>query len=172
VNPERQLRRRCRALLQQLDIRPPLDVPQLCARLGEHRGRPIYLQPAPIPLPGPFGIWLSLASSDVIVYQEETSRTHQKHIILHELAHLVAGHSSDEDDDGLLRAMFPTIDPEMVRRMLRRTSYDSRQEREAETVATIILEWASVLDSITPRLPYGAPGQNMQDALGDRVGWL
>lgn len=172
MNPERQLRRRCRALLQQLDIRPPLDVPQLCARLGEHRSRPICLQPAPIPLPGPFGIWLSLDSYDVIVYQEETSRPHQDHIILHELGHMIAGHRSDEDDDELLRMMFPSIDPETVRRMLRRTSYDTAQEREAETAATIILEWASVLDSITPRLSYGAPGQNMQDALGDRVGWL
>ncbi len=172
MNSERRLRRQCRTLLRELDIRPPLDVSQLCARLGEHRGRQICLQPMPIPVSGPFGIWLSLPGSDVIAYQSETSRTHQDHIILHELGHLVAGHRSDEDDDTLLRELFPAIAPETVRRMLQRTSYDTSQEREAETVATIILEWASVLDSIIPRLPASAPSRNMRDGLGDRAGWL
>lgn len=35
---ERELRRRCRKLLKQLDIGPPLDVEVLCARLGDQRG--------------------------------------------------------------------------------------------------------------------------------------
>jgi hypothetical protein len=169
---ERHLRRRCRDLLRELGIRPPLDVATLCARLAEHRGRPIHLMPFPLPVPGPYGVWLATSRADHIVYQEQTTRPHQDHIILHELGHLIAGHPSDEDDGGLLRAMFPTIDPEVVRLMLRRTSYDTSQEREAETVATIILQWASVLDFIVPRLSSSAGSLNMQDALGERVGWL
>jgi hypothetical protein len=34
---ERELRKRCRRLLNQLDIDPPLDVGVLCERLGEQR---------------------------------------------------------------------------------------------------------------------------------------
>lgn len=40
---ERELRRRCRRLLQQLGIRPPLDVVELCRRIGQRRGRPAAL---------------------------------------------------------------------------------------------------------------------------------
>lgn len=95
------------------------------------------------------------------------------HIVLHELGHLIAGHRSGEEDEELLGRLFPDIDPSMIRHILRRrTSYDSGEEREAETVATIILQWASVLDSLAPRLSSGAGTRNIQDALGDRVGWL
>jgi hypothetical protein len=52
---ERVLRRRCRRLLRDLDIRPPLDVPALCGRLAERRRRPIRLIPYPIEVHGPFG---------------------------------------------------------------------------------------------------------------------
>lgn len=172
MNPERQLQRKCRKLLRDLDIHPPLDVSQLGKRLGEHRGRPIRLLPRPLPQPGPFGIWLAQAGTDVVVYQQETTRPHQDHIIIHEFGHMIAGHESDENDDDLLRALFPDVDPDTVRHMLRRTHYDTAREREAETVATIILQWASVLDSAIPRQPGSIAGRNMQDALGDRMGWL
>src|SRR5207249_4603064 len=87
-----------------------------------------------------------------------------------ELGHILAGHRSDEEDDalladlypdvepGALRERYPDLEPDAVRRALRRTSYDTEQEREAETVATIILEWASVLDLVArPRPARPAP---------------
>ena len=92
---ERQLRRRCRSLLRELDIRPPLDVAALCASLAE-------------------AVW----------------------------------------------------------RGLRRTSYDTEQEHAAETAATLILQWASVLDAVVPRLSAGTAERRMHGALGDRMGWL
>jgi len=170
---ERELRKRCRRLLRELDIRPPLDVTELCRRVGERRGRPITLVSHPIPVPGPFGLWITAESCDYILYQRETSRSHQDHIILHELGHLLAGHHEDVDNnDGLdtdsLRAEYPDLAPDAVRRALRRTAYDNDQEREAETVATIILEWASVLDKVSPHTS-SAP---MDNALASRIGWL
>jgi hypothetical protein len=144
----------------------------MCARLARHRGKPIILTPHPIPVPGPFGVWLSTSRADHIIYQEQTTRQHQVHIILHEVGHLIADHRSDEQDDDLLNELYPSLSPGTVRRALRRTSYDSTQEREAETVATIVLQWASVLDVIVPRLSVSAAGQHMQGALGDRMGWL
>jgi Zn-dependent peptidase ImmA (M78 family) len=171
-------------MLNELDIRPPLDVAELCRRVGESRGKPIRLIPHPIPVPGPFGVWVATHAADYILYQQETSKAHQGHIVLHELGHIIAGHRSDDDDDALLaelypdvepdalREQYPDLEPDAVRRALRRTSYDTEQEREAETVATIILEWASVLDRIAPSNSSDATAQRMGTALGDRMGWL
>ena len=181
---ERALRRQLRQLLNDLDIRPPLDVVELCRRVGETRGKPIRLVPHPIPVPGPFGVWVTTDAADYILYQQETSKSHQGHIVLHEVGHLLAGHRSDGEDDTLLadlypdvgpdvlREQYPDLAPDAVRRALRRSSYDTVQEREAETVATIILEWASVLDRIAPTISTDATAQRMGTALGDRMGWL
>lgn len=182
---ERELRRRCRRLLNELDIRPPLDVHELCRRVGEQRGKPIRPIAHSIPVPGPFGAWITTDTADYILFQQETTKSHQGHIILHELGHILAGHRSDEEDDALLgqlypdvepaslRAEYPDLAPGAVRRALRRTSYDSAQEREAETVATIILEWASVLDSVgPPPSSSDTTAQRMGTALTDRLGWL
>lgn len=169
---ERALRQRCRRLLRQLDVRPPLDVTEMCGRLGTLQGRPIYLLEHPLPASGPFGVWLSMPAVDYIVYQEQTSRPHQVHIILHELGHLIAEHRGDEQGDGVLQMSYPDIDLDIVRRALLRNSYDRAQERDAETVATIILEWASVLDPLAPRLSPSLAAQRLQSSLGDRMGWL
>lgn len=153
-------------------MRPPLDVAQMCDRLGTLRGRPIHLLAHPLPASGPFGVWLSLPAADYIVYQEQTSRPHQVHIILHELGHLIADHRSHEQGDDVLQVIYPDIDPDVLRGALRRTSYDDAQECDAETVATIILQWASVLDPLAPRLSPSRAGQRLQGGLGDRMGWL
>ncbi|QIS21046.1 hypothetical protein [Nocardia terpenica] len=174
---ERELRRRCRRLLNELGIQPPLDVATLCRRVGERRGKPIRLVPHSIPVPGPFGAWITTNLADYLLYQKETTKAHQDHIILHELGHLLAGHRSDEDDGVLMDQLYPPdagLTPDVVRRALRRTSYDTVEEREAETVATIILEWASVLDRVVSRpLDEEDPLHRMDGALTDhRIGWL
>nr|WP_155073987.1 hypothetical protein [Streptomyces taklimakanensis] len=179
------MRRRCRRLLKELDIRPPLDVAELCRRVERRRGRPLRLVPYPIPVPGPFGMWVGAPGADYIVFQKETSRAHQRHIVLHELGHVLADHrGGGHDDEPPIRLHRGTreaapgepstfdLDPGAVRRALRRTGYDDRQEWEAETVATIILEWASVLDHVAPRSSADAAADRMGASLGDRLGWL
>ncbi len=180
---ERQLRRQCRHLLRNLDVQPPLDVADLCQRLGDVRGKPIVLVPYEIPEPGPFGAWITTPRAEYIVFQKNTSRSHQDHIILHELGHLLAGHPGAETNDALvnefttnsdpdgLRARYPDIPLDAVESASRRSHYDSVQEREAETVATIILEWASVLDATASQSSQGL-ARGMDTALGDRLGWL
>ncbi|GGM81306.1 hypothetical protein GCM10012275_59940 [Longimycelium tulufanense] len=166
------LRRRCRRLLRELDIQPPLQVKELCEQLGRQRGRPINLAPFPLPVPGPFGLWIAAADADHIVYQQETSPFHQDHIILHEIGHILAEHRSDDHDEEFWLSMMPDLSPEAVRRALRRSSYDTAHEREAELVATLILEWAAVLNRVSPTRASNAAVQRFQSALGDRRGWL
>ncbi|MDQ7804291.1 hypothetical protein Q5425_11140 [Amycolatopsis sp. A133] len=178
---ERELRRRCRRLLNELGIKPPLDVLELCRSMGEQRGRPIRLIAHRIPVPGPFGAWIATGQADYIVYQQDTSKAHQRHIILHELGHMLAGHGATAENHGLtagltpprdLREQYPDLEPEPIRQALLRTSYDTDHEREAETVATIILEWASVLDRVAPEPSGEGAAQRIEAALDERLGWL
>ncbi|WP_346342624.1 hypothetical protein [Streptomyces sp. SID685] len=128
--------------------------------------------PYSLPVPGPFGVWISTGACDYIVYQRETTKSHQDHIILHEVGHILAGHDSDDGDEDLWALMMPDIDPQAIRRALRRTSYDQDHEREAELVATIILQWASVLNRVAPPQATDPSVRRVQTALGDRQGWL
>ncbi|MFJ9179427.1 hypothetical protein [Streptomyces sp. NPDC102360] len=179
---ERDLRRRCRRLLNGLDIRPPLDVDELCRRFAQQRGRVIELVPYDIPVAGPFGLWVGDAVKDVIVYQQQTTPAHQRHIILHELGHIFAGHEicaprellatlRRGERHGSGAPLWLPADGDVLR-LLGRSVYDDEHEREAETVATIILEWASVLDHVVPRTADQAPAQRMSVVLSDRLGWL
>lgn len=169
---ERALRQRCKRTLRALDIRPPLRVPVLCDRLGAQRGRPIRLVPYPLPVPGPTGLWIASPTADYLLYQQHTSIAHQDHIVLHEVGHIIAEHDSVELDE----TSWSLLDPDTLRtaigHALHRTCYDTEQEQEAETVATIILEWSCVLGAIMPDPEDEPTARCLQLALGERPGWL
>ncbi|MFF2045922.1 hypothetical protein ACFVVX_36430 [Kitasatospora sp. NPDC058170] len=167
---ERRLRRSCRKLLRELDIQPPLRVEELCRRLGEVRGKPIRLIPWELPIPGPFGIWMSRPGEDVIFYQQETTRLHQDHIILHEIGHILAEHADDGAGDGTAD-LGPDFPGDVLNRGFRRTCYAEDYEREAELVATIIQEWTVVIDSATSRTPESSTLGPLHSALNPRWGW-
>lgn len=168
---EARLRRRLRAELAALQIDEPTTMADVCERLGRRRSKPIRLISYPFEMPGPFGMWLPTPSADYILYQAETTKAHQEHIVAHELGHLLAGHGAVEDDDTVWRELMPNVPPELIRRALRRGSYDTDQEREAETVATMLLESAAVLESVS--LPARSTrARRAQTALEDGGRWL
>jgi hypothetical protein len=123
----------------------PFDAHAFCEVLATSRGRPIHLLPIPL-VEGPGGLTgacLTVADKDIIFYESRTSAWHQDHIILHEAAHLLLGHNSDiRSNEESLRQLFPDFRPEVVRQMLQRQSYTREDEREAELLATLILERA------------------------------
>ncbi|MFD5247916.1 hypothetical protein ACFWIW_25485 [Amycolatopsis sp. NPDC058340] len=170
VAGERKLRRGLRKELVKVGIDGPVEMAELCRRVGESRGRPIKLIAFPMEVPGPCGAWLSTASGDYIVFQSETTRIHQEHIIAHELGHILSGHQAEPDEEETWSRFMPDIDPGVIRRLLKRTQYDSVREREAETIATLLLE-----RSVVARLLAG-PGpsrtRRMRHALGEARGWL
>ncbi|MFI1953137.1 hypothetical protein ACH437_15010 [Streptomyces xinghaiensis] len=176
---ESDLHRRLRRELQDLGIQPPLDVEELCRALGERRGRPIVLRPFPLEKPGPSGLWVDTPQLDLVLYQQETTRLHQWHIILHEVFHIIVAederaHEEQEPPDDFVEGwatLIPVLDPALVRRVARRCSYDDGEECEVELAATIVLEWSSVLDDIPP-LSEDPSLRRIQQALGDRRGWL
>ncbi|GAB1691999.1 hypothetical protein [Krasilnikovia sp. M28-CT-15] len=140
----RVLRRRCAARLADLELTPATTMAALCQQLGRRRDRPIRLIPLPLPEAGPCGIWLSLPEVDLIAYEAGTNRMHQDHIIAHELAHLICGHSTVDTGRGPdTRALFPDLDPALVRAMLHRAHYPDEQEQEAEVMASLLLSRVS-----------------------------
>lgn len=176
---EKDLYRRLRRELQSLGIQPPLDVEELCRALGERRGRQIVLQPFPLEKPGPSGLWVDTPQMDVILYQRETTPLHQKHIILHEVGHILVADDGQADEEQEhpddfyegWATLIPVLDPALVRRVARRCSYDDGEECAVELAATIILEWSSVLDEAPP-LAEDPALRRIQSAFGDRRGWL
>ncbi|MBU6529661.1 hypothetical protein HZS56_00755 [Streptomyces sp. A108] len=168
----RVLERRIRRLLRSLDVQPPLSVPDLCAALSRRRGRPIELRAFSLQSGGPLGAWLEMAASDVIVFQKETTPHHQDHIVLHELGHILADHPGPPGTD-VWEALLPGLKADAIHRALHRCSYDTKEEQEAELVATIVGEWATVLDRVAPDMRSADPSvRRVQAALGDHQGWL
>lgn len=149
-------------------------MPTLCERYGAKRGRPIELRPRHMPTPGPSGLWIETDRRDVIIYQSETTRLHQDHIILHELGHMIVADDAGEDEDleevvETWAELIPVFEPEMVRRVSQRCSYESEEECAVEAAATSLLEWSSV-QGATP-MSNDPSLRRVQAALGDQRGW-
>lgn len=71
---------------------------------------------------------MGTASVDYVFYEAQTTPLHREHIVLHELGHILFGHHSleGEETDGAA----PVV--------LGRTNYTTRQEQEAEMLASMI----------------------------------
>ncbi|MCX2729451.1 hypothetical protein OOZ19_04305 [Saccharopolyspora sp. NFXS83] len=164
--------------MRELDVSAPLDVRDLCQRIGEARARPIELYAYPIEVPGPFGLWFHMRDRDAIFFQREDVRWHQDHIILHELGHILGNHPSDAEVFDPVTAAIRENPPagldwgddEKGEHRRRRSCYDVRYEREAELHATIIQEWGSVLTT-TPPVTEEPAVQRISATLSHHQGW-
>lgn len=140
----RAVRRRCARLVDTLPIPHPFDIELLCRRIAADRGRPIGLRAISMPAGGPCGLCLAAAQQDFIFFERNTSRLHQEHITLHELGHLLSGHTAAASVmPEASRLLMPNLDPAVVSQILQRTHYSEQQEQEAETIASLILERAN-----------------------------
>ena len=113
---------------------PALRNPQAVTVRNEVRRRSQALV-AELDLPEPFDM-------------ERTTALHQRHIVLHELGHLISNHDAPPAmTDATSQVLLPHLDPSMVRRMLGRTYYSVVEEQQAELVASLVHEristWAA-----------------------------
>ncbi|MEV5281261.1 hypothetical protein [Streptomyces sp. NPDC051994] len=135
------LHARCEELLASLTLPRPFTTQRFLDNLAHGRGRPIVV----LPLPGisgvgaPSGLWIATASTDYVCHEQKTSPLHQQQIILHECAHMLFGHRTVADPEGTER-LLPDLGPSLIRRALARSAYDSQQEAEAETLASMLLQ--------------------------------
>ena len=140
-----QLRRDCESRLQDLQIPEPFDIDVLCDMLAKRRGRPMRLTSLPEPrvIDTPSALWIAYEHEDVIFVEDATSPFHREHLIVHELGHMLCNHATPLRLEGdYARRLVPDLDPALIKLMLGRTSYTTAQEREAETLATLILSRA------------------------------
>ncbi|WP_228473449.1 ImmA/IrrE family metallo-endopeptidase [Streptomyces calidiresistens] len=142
-----------------IEIPSPFDVRSLCDAVAEYRQRPLLLE-AVEGVAGSenelCGLWVELDHADFIFYEASTSPLHRDHIVLHEIGHILLGHRAvggDADLDVNLTGLFTGIDPETVRNVLGRSSFSSRQEREAEQLATRIAGQAMLKPPPARRAP-------------------
>lgn len=101
------------------------------------------------------GLWIATLEADVVLADTHASAWHRNLIVLHEVGHILCGHPSDGSwtPEEAVR-LLPGLDPALIRAILGRHDYTTPQEREAETIAGLILERAD-LDP----LPVTLPGQ-------------
>jgi hypothetical protein len=136
-------RARHAAIMQDLDVPSPFDLTEFAARLARQRNRPIELRPVSFAPGAPCGLWIGTADADYVFYEQGTTPFHRSFIALHELAHMLLGHRGLSAWQGLVRRVAPDISPALVRLMLGRSGYSSPEEREAETLASLILDRAT-----------------------------
>lgn len=156
------LMRRCRRIDETLDLPEPFDAAELVARLARRRGRPIELIAVPARPGAPCGLLVTAGQADYIVYAGDTPPLHQQHILVHEYAHLLLGHTGGVSlTSGLTQGLLPHLSAGLVERVLGRTIYQDQQEQEAELLASLILTRAIRKGSLsapghTPARPAGA----------------
>lgn len=106
----------------------------------------------------PCGIRVETDTADYLFYEEGTSTLHQRHILAHEISHIVCDHpGSISLDDGSAPGV--GLDPTLIRRMSGRTSYSSDDEREAELMATVIRQHMYRGHELPPSRPSEADGR-------------
>lgn len=147
MRQRKKLWRRCRLLADGLTLPEPFDAEEFVASLAARRGRPIELMPVSAPTGGPCGLLMSTERADYILYPTNTTALHRRHILLHEVGHLLCGHvGSDAGADGAAidaaagRELMPNLSPELIRRVLGRTTYTALEEQEAELLASLIAQ--------------------------------
>ncbi|MEV7599020.1 ParH-like protein [Kitasatospora sp. NPDC089797] len=154
-------------MAEQLELPSPFDPVVLLERLAVRRGRPIELLPVPARPHAPCGLLVSTVAADYILYAADTGVLHQRHILVHEIAHLLLDHAGSAPL-APAAALLPNLSPALVQRVLGRTSYDEPQEREAELLASLILSRAEREDAADQ--PGPAPARGSLDALGFLLG--
>ncbi|AYG84930.1 hypothetical protein DWB77_07145 [Streptomyces hundungensis] len=137
------LQRRCRRLAEQVQLPQPFTIASFREHVAAQRGRPLYLHALPLEVAtdGACGLWLATDVDDHIFYEQHTSALHQEHIVLHEFGHMLCDHqpvAGERDEGDALRAVLPDLDPSVIGRLLGRTNYSTRQEREAELLASLL----------------------------------
>jgi hypothetical protein len=140
------LRNQCEHRLAGLDIPRPFCLDTFTTAIARSRRRPLRV----CPLPGldgedaPSGAWIATDTCDFVFVDASASPWHRCLIGLHEISHLLFDHPSEGDWlETMTAALLPDLDPAAARRILGRHDYSSRQEREAEFLASMILERAA-----------------------------
>lgn len=130
------------AVLRELELPVPFDLGQFVARLERRRQRPIRLCPFSFGPGGPCGLWIGTTDADYIYHEAGTTPFHATHIAVHELAHMLLGHENSAAWEQFVKLLVPDVDQALITLILGRNAYTSAEERDAESLASLILSSA------------------------------
>ena len=127
------------AILRELEMPVPFDLGQFVAGLERQRDRPIRLRPFTSGPGCPCGLWIGTADADYIYHEAGTTPFHATHIALHEIAHMLLGHQHAAAWEQLISLLAPDVNQALIQLILGRSAYSTDEERDAETLASLIL---------------------------------
>lgn len=127
------------AMVEELDVAVPFDLGQFVAGLERRRRRPIHLRPFNSRPGVPCGLWIGTADADYVYHEAGTTPFHATHIAVHELAHMLLGHQYAPAWEEITDLLAPNLDKALIQLILGRSAYGNAEEREAETLASLIL---------------------------------
>ncbi|MFD1812069.1 ImmA/IrrE family metallo-endopeptidase [Rhodococcus gannanensis] len=134
----RRSRERLAEVLRRVPLQPPWTVPEFLDWLAEDAGRDIELSPWTGAFTDPgsrCGLLLGGPRRYVIRYDAARSVRHQRQQIFHEVGHILCRHPGEafRPTDG---ALTEGLSLAGIEYMMRRTTFDSPTEAEAELVGT------------------------------------
>ncbi|MFX0581129.1 hypothetical protein [Nocardia nepalensis] len=152
------LRRRLARILRELGVDATDGPDAIIGALAWRLGKPIEVHQHVFRVPGYFGATVAQDDGFHIFVQAATSREHQTHVAMHEIAHILLG----------------TLDSAaaaMISGTHRSGDYDNPEERDAEFVARVITAWVNV--ALDARLVEQANERaaSLARSLEDRIAW-
>ncbi|WP_146070363.1 hypothetical protein [Arthrobacter sp. GMC3] len=134
---DRRIRREAREANRQLELGPHPDLHSIQSWLEVKRGKPITIVELPA-LRGDdlCGLWVSYKGCDVVVHAPPESAFHQRHITLHEFAHMILNHQRTATSLELVH--LPGL-PETPLNVLGRRSFADDDEAAAEYLADLLM---------------------------------
>lgn len=118
------MHQQCARKLADLGLESLTTVEDIRARASELGQRDIQLVPYSLSGSGVHGLLVRTDATDYVVYDSDTTAMHREHIILHELSHVMCGHTGSSNHD--------------LAEILCRESYLDDQEVEAEMLASMM----------------------------------
>jgi hypothetical protein len=166
---EKPLRRRCEERVEQLHLPYRFTTQELCDTIVRSRGKPIIVRPLRTSevTDVPCGIRLETPDADLLFYEDRTSLLHKRHILTHELCHVICDHPGSLAVDTSAAEVLG-FDPTLVLRMSGRAGYATEDEREAEMMATVIRQRIYRERTLPPDRP--AKGAESWEALFSKRG--
>jgi hypothetical protein len=153
----RRAQRRFTRLVDKIMMPVTPDTQALCDAVAQRLDRPIHLLALPLPADVPCGLVITTPNTHYVAHDNQTSPLHQRHIVAHELGHLLAGHAAQSIlDTDVARLLMPTLNPSVVQAVLTRApGYDGTAEREAELIADLLWRrtirlWAEPARDVNP----------------------
>ncbi|WP_284741875.1 hypothetical protein [Amycolatopsis sp. RTGN1] len=165
ITTTRTFREWCESAVHTLPIPAPFTLEGFLEQVGDHSGRRIELLPAILGATAPCGMLVGTDDVDYICFAANTSPLHRRHIVLHEVGHLWLAHkgttvaldstpiavsgvastdptadaAEDLGDSALaaLKTLLPDLPEAVIKRIMGRTVFDKREEREAELFALL-----------------------------------